>query len=395
MANSRWPGWAEKTLDERTSMLLASGALTPADLSVLRADVSEALSSANQRIENVIGIHALPWAVATNFRVNGEDVLVPMAIEEPSVVAAASHSAKLVRRSGGFSAESTAHLMRGQIQLVDCPEGDGAERRLLDERERLLDLAASSHPSLIARGGGPRDLVVRRVGPMLVVELLVDTRNAMGANLINTMVEGLAPIVERIAGGRALLRILSNYADTCLGRASCVVDPNVLARPGRPGTRIRDDVVVASRFAEEDVWRAVTHNKGIMNGVDAVVLATGNDWRAVEAGAHAYAARNGRYSALATWRVNERGQLAGQLEMPLALGTAGAAIRAQPTAPIALKLMGEPSARRLAEIVAAVGLGQNLAALLALVTDGIQRGHMRLHARSEALVTGAAAGEDC
>lgn len=394
MANSRWPGWAEKTLDERTSMLLASGALTPADLSVLRADVSEALSSANQRIENVIGIHALPWAVATNFRVNGEDVLVPMAIEEPSVVAAASHSAKLVRRSGGFSAESTAHLMRGQIQLVDCPEGDGAERRLLDERERLLDLAASSHPSLIARGGGPRDLVVRRVGPMLVVELLVDTANAMGANLINSMMEDLAPIVERIAGARALLRILSNYADTCLGRASCVVDPNVLARPGSPGTQIRDDVVTASRFAEQDVRRAVTHNKGIMNGVDAVVLATGNDWRAVEAGAHAYAARNGRYSALATWRVNGRGQLVGQLEMPLALGTAGAAIRAQPTAPVALRLMGEPSARRLAEIVAAVGLGQNLAALLALVTDGIQRGHMRLHARSAALVTGAWAGED-
>ena len=390
MANSRWPGWSEKTLDERTSMLLASGTLTPADLRVLRAETSETLSSADQRVENVIGIHSVPWAIATNFRVNGEDVLVPMVIEEPSVVAAASHAAKLVRRSGGFQAEATAHLMRGQIQLVGCPDGVGAERRLLDERKRLLDLAGSSHASLIARGGGPRDLIVRWVGAMLVVELLVDTADAMGANLINTMMEGLAPVVERIAGGRALLRILSNYADTCLGRASCVVDPNVLGRPGYPGTRIRDDIVAASQFAEEDVRRAVTHNKGIMNGVDAVVLATGNDWRAVEAGAHAYAARNGRYGALATWRVNERGQLVGQLEMPLALGTAGAAIRVQPTVPVALKLMGDPSARKLAEIVAAVGLGQNLAALLALVTDGIQRGHMRLHARSAARITAAA-----
>jgi hydroxymethylglutaryl-CoA reductase len=384
MATSRWPGWGKTPLDQRTAAWTAAGIVSPDDLSVLRANGADLTAYADTRVENVLGIHAMPWAVATNFQVNGRDILVPMAIEEPSVVAAASHGAKLARISGGFRAEAGPHLVSGQILVVDCPNVKGAIRRLRRESPSLLAELASSHPSLAERGGGARAITGRVVGDDLVVEVLVDTVDAMGANLINSMMERLAPAVARVTGGRVLLRILSNYADHCLARARCVVDAKSLARPGWAGDQVRDDIAAASRFAERDVGRAVTHNKGIMNGVDAVVVATGNDWRAVEAAAHAYAARHGRYRPLAVWRVDEGGQLAGWIELPLAVGTAGLSIWSQPTARVALKMMGYPSARELAGVIAAVGLAQNLAALLALVTEGIQRGHMALHRRVEA-----------
>ena len=382
---------------ERLLTLIETGVVTREDVAPLRPDLDEVLAVANHRVENVVGLHALPWAVATNFLVNGREVLVPMAIEEPSVVAAASHAAKLVRASGGFAAEADPHQVWGQIQLVRCQDWMAAEQALMANRERLLEMAAAAHPRLAQRGGGPRTLTVRHLNPtsaseatrMLIVELLVDTRDAMGANVVNTMVERLAPVVESLSGGQAICRILSNYADQCLGRATCTVHPDQLAVGSFPGPEVRDRIVLAYQFAASDVRRAVTHNKGIMNGVDAVVVATGNDWRAVEAAAHAYAARSGRYRSLSTWRVDAEGRLVGRLEMPLALGTVGPSIDTQPTARTALALLDHPDARALAGIVASVGLGQNLAALTALVTDGIQQGHMRLHARSVALAAGA------
>ncbi len=384
-------------MGERLRTLIETGALTRDDVANLRGELDDVLAAADHRVENVVGLHALPWAVATNFLVNGREVLVPMAIEEPSVVAAASHAAKLVRASGGFAADADPHRVWGQIQVVGCRDWDAAEQALLGHRERLLEVAAAAHPTLARRGGGPRALAVRPLNPepdtetsrMLIVELLVDTRDAMGANVVNTMMERLAPIVESLSGGQTVCRILSNYADQCLGRATCTVDPDQLAAGAFSGPAVRDRIVLAYQFAASDVRRAVTHNKGIMNGVDGVVVATGNDWRAVEAGAHAYAARSGRYRSLSTWRVDQAGRLVGRLELPLALGTVGPSIQAQPTARTALALLGHPDARALAGIAAAVGLAQNLAALKALVTDGIQRGHMRLHARSVALAAGA------
>ncbi len=390
--SSRLTGFYRQSLDERVEQVALWADLTADEAATLRGAMG--LDRADQMIENVIGLHALPLGVAVNFLVNGRDVLVPMAIEEPSVVAGASYAAKLARAGGGFQASTTPPEMIGQIQVLDVADPGAARAALLAAREELLTLADETDPVVVGLGGGACDLEVRvledtAVGPMLVVHLVFDCVDVMGANAVNTACEALAPRVEQITGGRVLLRILSNLADRRLARASCSVPVDALASGDFSGEEVARSIVEAWAFAAADPYRAATHNKGIMNGMDAVVIATGNDWRAVEAGAHAYAARLGRYTALSTWARDDDGNLTGTLEMPLALGTVGGATRVHPGAQVALKILGVSSARALAEIVVSVGLAQNLAAIRALATEGIQRGHMRLHARQVAVAAGA------
>jgi hydroxymethylglutaryl-CoA reductase len=345
-------------------------------------------------IENVIGVFGLPLGIATNFIVNGREVLVPMAVEEPSIVAGASYMARLARDGGGFQAETTDPEMIGQMQILDLENLKSAELALNRNKEELLAVANEIDPVIKELGGGARDLVLRKLpetpaGPMLIAHLIYDTRDAMGANAVNTAVEKLAPQVEAITGGRVHLRILSNLADRRLAQATCQIPVESLAFADFSGQEVRDGVIEAWAFAHADPYRAATHNKGIMNGIDAVVIATGNDWRAVEAGAHAYAAREGQYTSLSRWSVGDDGSLEGWLELPLALGTVGGATRVHPAAQACLALMGVENARQLAEITVSVGRAQNLAALRALATEGIQRGHMALHARQVATSAGA------
>lgn len=366
--------------------------LTDDEAAALEASLS--LEQADKMIENVVGRCALPLGVATHFLVNGADYLVPMAIEEPSVVAGASFAAKLFRQGGGFQAQAIGREMIGQIQVLELGDMDEAERALREAESRILRHADFLQSGLAARGGGARGLEIRRfsqspVGPMLVVHVLFDTVDAMGANAVNTVAEGLAPMIEEITGGRVNLRILSNLTDRRMARVEGTVPVQALARYGLSGEAVADRILEAAALAEVDPYRAATHNKGIMNGIDAVALATGNDWRALEAGAHAYAARSGRYTSLSRWRRTETGDLAGSLELPLAVGIVGGATRSHPTARLALKILGVQTASQLAEVMAAVGLAQNLAALRALATEGIQRGHMALHARQIAIAAGA------
>ena len=353
------------------------------------------VTQADRMSENVVGTYGLPLGIAVNFLVNDRDYLVPMVVEEPSVVAAASHAAKLVREGGGFVAEAPEAMMIGQIQVLGLENPQESRLRLMEERESLLAVANEQDPVLVGLGGGARDVEVRAfpdtlAGPMLVVHLIYDCRDAMGANAINTAVEALAPLVEQLTGGEVLLRILSNLADRRLARARAVVPSSALATEGLEGQQVAERIVQAFALAEVDPYRAATHNKGIMNGIDAVLVATGNDWRAVEAGAHAYAARWGQYGSLSTWETDAEGNLVGTLELPLAVGIVGGATKAHPAARVALKVLGVSTARDLAEVIVSVGLAQNLAALRALATEGIQRGHMELHARSVAMAAGAA-----
>ncbi len=348
----------------------------------------------DRMIENVIGIYGLPLGIATNFQINGRDYLVPMAIEEPSVVAGASFAARLVRDGGGFQAGSDAPIMVGQVQILDVADPWAARFQLLAARKEVLALANRQDPVIVRLGGGARDLEVRviessAVGPMLIVHLIYDVRDAMGANTINTALEAIAPLLARISGGRTRLRILSNLADRRLARARGIVPMASLAQEGFPGEDVAQGIVEAYAMAAADPYRAATHNKGIMNGVDAVTIATGNDWRAIEAGAHAYAARDGAYRSLSRWERNAAGDLVGTLEMPMAVGIVGGATKVHPVARLALKILGVRTARELAEVIVAVGLAQNLAALRALAAEGIQRGHMALHARQLAIAAGA------
>jgi len=391
---SRIPGFYDLSMAQRLAEITRRGGLSAEDIAALSGKIGLTSEQADHMIENAVGLHALPLGIALNFTINGRDVLIPMAIEEPSVVAGASFMAKLARAGGGFIAQADPPEMIGQIQLLEVTYLDGARMAILEQKERLLADIAEIDPVLKRLGGGPRDLEVRLieespVGPFLVVHLIYDVRDAMGANAVNTAVERLAPQLEALTGGRAHLRILSNLADRRLARAQCTIPVNELAFGEYSAEEVRDGIIAAWAFAVADPYRAATHNKGIMNGVDPVVIATGNDWRAIEAGAHAYAARSGRYTSLSTWGQDARGNLVGSLEMPMAVGIVGGATLVHPVARAALKLMGVTTAGQLAEIIVSVGLAQNLAALRALATEGIQRGHMSLHARQVAISAGA------
>jgi hydroxymethylglutaryl-CoA reductase len=393
---SRIAGFYHLNLAERHAKLAEQVELSPAELAALSGEAGLSSEQADHMVENMIGLYALPLGVALNFVVNGREVLVPMVVEEPSVIAGASFMARLARAGGGFSAYADPPHMIGQVQILDVPDLPAARLAILEQKESLLEEIAEIDPVLKSLGGGPRGLEVRHIssspiGPFLVVHLIYDVRDAMGANAVNTAVERLAPRLEAIAGGRAHLRILSNLADRRLARSRCTIPLSELAFDDFTAEEVCQGIIAAWAFAEADPYRAATHNKGIMNGVDAVVISTGNDWRAIEAGAHAYAARTGRYTSLSTWGRDATGNLVGTLEMPMAVGIVGGATRVHPGARAALKLLGVSTAGELAEIVVSVGLAQNLAALRALATEGIQRGHMSLHARQVAIAAGAQA----
>ncbi len=390
MVTSRLPGFYKLTLDERRRIAAEALGVEVRELEDAIGQGGLDAARADKTIENVVGTYAMPFALALNVQMNGRDYLAPMVVEEPSVVAAASNAARIVRAGGGFEAESDPPLMIAQVQLEGVPEG-GA-RAIEHARGELLAMADRSVPNLVERGGGGRDLEVRDLGGgMLVLHVLVDCRDAMGANLVNTVAEAIAERAAALSGGRVGLRILSNLSDRRNVRVRCAIPTADLAFDGYRGEDVRDRIVRASEFAERDPYRAATHNKGIMNGIDPVVIATGNDWRAVEAGAHAFAARGGRYEPLCTWRRGDDGALVGQMEVPLALGTVGGTLRVHDGARFALRVAGVESAQELAMLAACVGVASNLAALRALATDGIQRGHMALHARSVAIAAGARA----
>ena len=393
---SRLPGFYKVSVEERRALVSDATGTGEDDIARSLEAGGLAEDTADKFVENVIGTYGLPYGVALNVRVNGHDYVVPMVVEEPSVVAAASNAARMVREGGGFIAEVDEPLMTAQVQLTGVRDRHAAVERILESKRALLALADTAIPGLVERGGGARDLEVRPLGTdedaMLVVHVYVDCRDAMGANLVNGMAERIAPNLAEIAGGRIGLRILSNLCDRRRVRVSCRVPAKALATEELPGTDVIEGIANASRFAELDPYRAATHNKGIMNGVDAVVIATGNDWRAVEAGAHAFAARDGKYHPLATWR-RDGDHLVGKLEMPLALGTVGGTLRVHPAARLSLRLLSVTSAQDLAQVAAAVGLASNLAAVRALGTCGIQRGHMALHARSVAVAAGATGNE--
>lgn len=381
------------SLAERQAIARDWAALDDADLQSL-VDAGLSTAEADLLIENVIGRYSLPFALATNFRINGRDYLAPMVVEEASVVAACSYAAKLFRQGGGFTAEADEPIMIGQIQLLDLADIESAIESIMARKAQILERINGAGGSIVARGGGAIDLQARplrdtAIGDMLVLHLHYDVRDAMGANAINSAVERIAPFLERICGGRVNLRILSNLSDRRLARASGMIPHQALARDGATGSDVVKWILEAAALAEADPYRAATHNKGIMNGIDALLLATGNDWRAVEAGAHAYAARSGTYRSLTKWSTDEAGNLRGEIELPMALGIVGGATRSHRGARIALKLLGVKSARELAKVAAAVGLAQNLGAIRALATDGIQKGHMRMHARQLALAAGA------
>ncbi len=387
MYTSRIAGFYKLGVDERAKIVKELAGLTDDELNLLKTS-KIGLSIADRMIENVIGTLELPLGIATNFLINGKDYLIPMAIEEPSVVAAASNAARMCREGGGLHAFSAEPLMISQIQLVGVTSPHTAAVKVLQNKDEILRIANEKDPVLNSLGGGAKDLEVRvvqsPVGPMVVTHLIVDVKDAMGANVVNTMAEAVAPFIENLTGGKVLLRIVSNLADKRLVRVWTKVPKDVVG-----GAEVVDGIVYAWALAASDPYRAATHNKGIMNGVVAVGLATGQDIRALEAGAHAYAARFGRYAALSTWEKDEEGDLIGYLEMPMAVGVVGGATRVNPIAKISLKILGVKTAKELAEVMGSVGLAQNLAALRALVSEGIQKGHMKLHARQIAISVGA------
>ncbi|MHA1582527.1 MAG: hydroxymethylglutaryl-CoA reductase, degradative [Candidatus Baldrarchaeia archaeon] len=386
--SSRIPGFYKLPVEERLKKVAEFANLTEEEIELLKKEGNLSLEIADRMIENVIGTMAYPFGIATNFLINGKEYLIPMVIEEPSVVAAASNAAKMTRSKGGIHTSSTGPIMIGQIQLVNVKDPYAQKMRILEEKEEIIKIANEQDPVLVKFGGGAKDVEVRVIdspkGPMVITHLIVDVRDAMGANAVNTMCEAVAPFIERITGGRVYLRIISNLADKRLVRARTVVDKEAVG-----GEEVVDGIVSAWAFAAADPYRAATHNKGILNGVIAVALATGQDHRAIEAGAHAYAAKTGRYMPLTTWEKNEDGDLVGTLEMPMAVGIVGGATKVHPVARVALKILGVKTATELAEIMGSVGLAQNLAALRALAAEGIQYGHMRLHARNLAMMAGA------
>lgn len=390
--NSRIPGFYKLSPAERFAKVAELSGLAEADLAALIPADGKLLALADGMIENAVGLLPVPVGIAANFTVNGKDYLVPMATEEPSVVAAASNMAQVARINGGFMTSSDQPIMISQIQLVGASDPHGARLRLYERRDDLLALANEQDPLLVTLGGGARDIDVRIVGAgastYVVVHLIVDVRDAMGANAVNTMAEALAPLVAEIAGARVRLRILSNKADRRMARVRAVYDAAALG-----GADVVDGILDAYAFAAADPYRAATHNKGIMNGITAVVLATGNDTRAVEAGAHCHAAASGIYTSLSHYEKDSAGNLVGTMEVPMAVGLVGGATKTHPVARAAVKLLGVKSAQELAQIIAAVGLAQNTGALRALAAEGIQKGHMSLHARNIAVAVGAEGAE--
>lgn len=388
-------GFYKLTQAERRQRLVEYAGLQADELAALETSLSA--EQAEVMIENVVGRYTLPLGLAANFVINGEEVVVPMVVEEPSIVAGVNYAAKLARAGGGFRTSSSEPVMIGQVQVMDLTDLAEAAAQLMAAETDLLAAANEHHPTIQKLGGGAKAIECRPLpdtpaGPMLIVHILYDCRDAMGANAVNTAAEAIAPLIERITGGRVNLRILSNLTDRRTARAECLVPVEELTRNDVPGEQVARSIFEAWAFAAADPYRAATHNKGVMNGIDAVAVATGNDWRAIEAGAHAYAARSGRYTSLTEWSLVTTADityLRGVLDMPLSVGTVGGATKAHPTARVSMKILGQPNARRLAEIMTAVGLAQNLAAIRALATEGIQRGHMRLHARQVALAAGA------
>ncbi len=386
-------GFYRLSIQERLEKLRTFADLSDEEVALLKAFGGLDAATADRMIENVVGSYAFPLGIATNFQINGKDYLIPMALEEPSVVAAASNAARMARKTGGFTARTTDPVMIGQIQVADLPDVKVAKQAILKQKENLLMVANRQDPILVKFGGGALDLQLRTLesmmGPMLIIHLLVDTRDAMGANAVNTMCEALAPIIEELTKGKVYLRILSNLAVYRLAKAEAIFPAKSLG-----GSKGVDGILKAYAFAQADPYRCATHNKGIMNGIDAVLLSTGQDFRAIEAGAHTYAAtREGGYQSLTQYNKTPEGDLRGTIELPMAVGLVGGATRTHPIAKLCVKILGVKKATELAQIIASVGLAQNLAALRALSQEGIQTGHMKLHARNVAVAAGAAGEE--
>ena len=387
---ARLPGFAKLSPTERIEALLKEGLLTWDEAQILKEQKGLPLSIADQLTENVLSTFDLPFSLAPYFLINGRDYVLPMVTEEPSVVAAASFAAKLIQRSGGFTTQVHQRQMIGEIVLTDVEDVEVASKRIFEDKETLLQLANEAYPSIVKRGGGARDLWVENKGDFLIVYLAVDPKEAMGANMLNTMLEALTDHIQELSGGQALMAILSNLATRSLVSARCAIDFKALSRNPDEAIEIAHRMELASQLAQVDPYRAATHNKGIFNGIDALVLATGNDWRAIEAGGHAYAAQSGSYKGLSQWKSQpEEKKLYGEITLPMPVATKGGSIGLNPTVQVSHRLLGEPSAIELAGIIASLGLAQNFAALKALVTTGIQAGHMKLQARSLALLAGA------
>ena len=392
-----WNGFSKKSYHERLELLKAQALLSPERQTSLEQDEQVSLAVADQLSENVVGTFSLPYSIIPELVVNGQDYTVPYVTEEPSVVAAASYASKIIKRAGGFTAQVHERQMIGQVALYQVAEPEQAQVKIASKKAELLELANQAYPSIVKRGGGARDLHVEQIKgetDFLVVYLHVDTQEAMGANMLNTMLEALKPVLEELSQGQSLMGILSNYATDSLVTASCRIAFRYLSPQRDQGREIAEKIALASQFAQVDPYRAATHNKGIFNGIDAILIATGNDWRAIEAGAHAFASRDGRYQGLSQWTLDmEREELVGEMTLPMPVATKGGSIGLNPRVALSHELLGNPSAKELAQIIVSIGLAQNFAALKALVSTGIQQGHMKLQAKSLALLAGASESE--
>ena len=392
-----WNGFSKKSYQERLELLKAQALLSPERQESLEQDEQMSVTVADQLSENVVGTFSLPYSLVPEVLVNGQEYTVPYVTEEPSVVAAASYASKIIKRAGGFTAQVHERRMIGQVALYQVAEPEQAQEKIASKKAELLELANQAYPSIVKRGGGARDLHVEEIKgetDFLVVYLHVDTQEAMGANMLNTMLEALKPVLEELSQGQSLMGILSNYATDSLVTASCRIAFRYLSRQKDHGREIAEKIVLASQFAQADPYRAATHNKGIFNGIDAILIATGNDWRAIEAGAHAFASRDGRYQGLSRWSLDmDTEELVGEMTLPMPVATKGGSIGLNPRVALSHELLGNPSAKELAQIIVSIGLAQNFAALKALVSTGIQQGHMKLQAKSLALLAGASESE--
>ena len=392
-----WNGFSKKSYQERLELLKAQALLSPEKQTSLEQDEQISVTVADQLSENVVGTFSLPYSLVPEVLVNGQEYTVPYVTEEPSVVAAASYASKIIKRAGGFTAQVHQRQMIGQVALYQVDDPDLAQEKIASKKAELLELANQAYPSIVKRGGGARDLHVEQIKgetDFLVVYLHVDTQEAMGANMLNTMLEALKPVLEELSQGQSLMGILSNYATDSLVTASCRIAFRYLSRQKDQGRDIAEKIALASQFAQADPYRATTHNKGIFNGIDAILIATGNDWRAIEAGAHAFASRDGRYQGLSSWRLDlETEELVGEMTLPMPVATKGGSIGLNPRVALSHELLGNPSAKELAKLIVSIGLAQNFAALKALVSTGIQQGHMKLQAKSLVLLAGASESE--